>query len=171
MSLTRRLILLRHAKADNPAGVADHDRPLAPRGRTDAPRIGAELTRRGLVPDMALVSDARRTRQTFALLGLAIAPTFVPSIYEAEPSDILAAIRTVPAAVETLLVVGHNPGFELVARYLARFADVALLNAPGEKFPTGAFAVLAVNLGNWADLHAASMTVEAFVRPVDIETR
>ena len=44
----KRLILLRHAKSDYPDGVSDHERPLAPRGQRDAPRMGREIARRGL---------------------------------------------------------------------------------------------------------------------------
>jgi phosphohistidine phosphatase len=60
---TRRLILLRHAKSDWP-DVPDRDRPLAKRGRRDAPKIGRWLREHGYLPDTVICSDARRTRQT-----------------------------------------------------------------------------------------------------------
>jgi phosphohistidine phosphatase len=68
MSWSRRLLLFRHAKSDSPQGGSDHERPLGPRGRHDAPRMGEEMARRGLKPELALVSTATRTRETFALV-------------------------------------------------------------------------------------------------------
>ena len=60
----RRLMLLRHAKSNWPAGVADRDRPLAARGREAAPLIGGYLAEELLLPDLVLISPARRTVET-----------------------------------------------------------------------------------------------------------
>ena len=57
-------MLLRHAKSERAEpGASDRDRRLAPRGRTDAPKIGAYMARHGFVPDLALVSAAKRARK------------------------------------------------------------------------------------------------------------
>src|SRR3990172_12453315 len=69
----RRLMLLRHAKSDWPVGVADLERPLAPRGRAEAPVIGSFMAREALRPHLALVSPAKRTRETWALVSAALA--------------------------------------------------------------------------------------------------
>ena len=69
----KRLLLLRHAKSAWPDGVEDHDRPLSDRGRRDAPRMGAYIAAAGLRPDFALVSSARRTQETWALVAPATA--------------------------------------------------------------------------------------------------
>ena len=67
----RRLILMRHAKSSwADPGQRDFDRPLNARGVRSAPLLGAWLRERGHVPDAALVSTARRTRETWAGLGL-----------------------------------------------------------------------------------------------------
>ena len=62
---TRRLLLLRHAKSswDDPA-LADHDRPLAPRGRRAAKRMGAHLRDEQVEISLVLCSSATRARQT-----------------------------------------------------------------------------------------------------------
>ncbi len=109
----RRLILLRHAKSDRPAGVRDLERPLNKRGRRAAPAVGKRMAEEGLRPDLALVSPATRTRETWAAIKdeLGAPPDeTVPEIYEAAAEDILAAIRGASEEAATLLVVGHNPG-------------------------------------------------------------
>ncbi len=120
----RRLMLLRHAKSDWSApGRPDRERTLSPRGERTAPLMGRYLAEHGLVPQHAIVSVAERTRQTWQLLGKAItdAPSvrFDDRIYEAAPLDILAAIADAPVHSESLLVVGHNPGLQSLALFLA----------------------------------------------------
>ena len=111
------ILLFRHAKSSrDDAGLRDYDRPLAARGLRDAPRMGDEIARRGWVPDITLVSAARRTRETWMLaskaMGAEVPATFLDSIYEAEWQTLLAALRGVDPAIDTALMVGHNPGME-----------------------------------------------------------
>jgi phosphohistidine phosphatase len=138
-----RLMLLRHAKADRPAGVADHDRPLAKRGRADAERVGAYLAAEGLVPDRVVVSSAKRTRETCerVLAGLGAKPevTEEPRLYEATSDAILAVIGE--AGGGTVLVIGHNPGIHETAARLAGGGDREGLTRLREGFPTAALAV------------------------------
>ena len=96
----RRLILLRHAKSEWPNGVADSERPLAPRGRMAAPRMAAYLAREKLVADKVLISPARRTRETWALIAPSLTPApetaSEPRIYEAPVARLLAVVREQP---------------------------------------------------------------------------
>ncbi len=94
----RTLMLLRHAKAVPADGkIRDQDRPLAPRGQKDAPKIGAYMAKHDLVPDRALVSPSKRTRETWELLapafGKRIRPTYEERIYIASPQTILDLIQ------------------------------------------------------------------------------
>jgi len=153
--MTRTLFLLRHAKSswDDPT-LEDFDRPLAKRGREAAPLMGREMARRGWLPDLALVSAALRTRQTWDLVApefsREIAVTFDETIYEAPVERILAAIRKVPAEIATLVVVGHNPGFENLAGMLAApESNHEAMAAMQEKFPTAALARFSC-AGEWA---------------------
>ena len=160
-----RLLLLRHAKSDwSGPGLRDHDRPLAPRGLRDAPRLGHHLREHGLVPAAALASTARRARDTARLaLEAAGAPPealrLVPELYGSSPDEILRLVRRDGAAASPLLVVAHNPGMEdLVARLTGR----------PERFPTAALAVATVSVTRWADLTLAAATVETVLRPRDL---
>ncbi|MCG6114741.1 MAG: histidine phosphatase family protein [Mesorhizobium sp.] len=169
----RTLLLLRHAKSswDDPA-LADFDRPLAPRGETAAPVMGAEMARRGWRPDHALVSPSRRTRETWALVApcLAEAPAegFPERLYMAGADDLMAVVREAPAHLETLLVVGHNPGLEDFAARLAGDASAAgALDRMRTKFPTGALARFEFE-GAWRDLAHGSARLTHFLRPKDL---
>lgn len=167
-----RLLLLRHAKSswDDPS-LDDFRRPLAPRGEKAAPLIGREMARRGWLPEFALVSPATRTRWTWELvagqLPAACPARFSEAIYEAAPRDILAEIRKIPDKVSSLLVVGHNPGLELLAKTLAEpGSGPSALNRLNAKFPTAAIARFEVE-SDWAMLAAASARLTDFITPRD----
>src|SRR3984885_4023586 len=103
----RQLILLRHAKSAWPDDVPDHERPLAPRGRRDAPAAGDWLHRSGYVPDRVLCSTARRARETWQLaeekLGARPQTVFEDRVYGASSAELLDLARQTPAEVGTLL--------------------------------------------------------------------
>jgi phosphohistidine phosphatase len=166
----RRLLLLRHAKAERrtPEG-SDHDRALAGRGRTDARKIGAYLARHGLIPDRALVSTSARTRETWALVAEAFdkAPpaSFEAGIYEASPQAILDTIQKAGGNSATLLVIGHNPGLQELAALLIAAGDVDARQRLKEHFPTSALAVIGLPTGNWRTLHLHAGRLDHFVTP------
>lgn len=137
------LILLRHAKSDYPTGVADHDRPLAPRGLRESALAGHWLRAHAPGIDAVLCSTATRTRQTLARTEIAAPVQYVDRLYDATPGMILAAITEVPDDVGTLLVIGHEPGMSSLALGLAGDGSSEdVVEAVGRKFPTSAIAVL-----------------------------
>ncbi|HEY8580259.1 MAG TPA: histidine phosphatase family protein [Beijerinckiaceae bacterium] len=150
-----RLVILRHAKAAPQGGGGDHARPLVERGRADAARIGAWMRAEGLSPDVALVSDARRTRETMEIVlpHLARPPhlRIDPSLYLAEVPMLLRAVRAAPAGARTALLVGHNPGLAELAEALAGEGDPEARAALAESFPTAAVAVIDFD-GAWRDV-------------------
>ena len=120
--MTRRLILLRHAKSDWP-DVPDRDRPLAKRGRRDAPRIGRWLHDHGYLPDVVICSTARRTEQTWELVApeLAGAPSvrFEPRAYAASALTLRYLLQELPGRYRAALLIAHNPGLSELAASLA----------------------------------------------------
>lgn len=164
----RRLLLLRHAKSAWPDGVSDHERALAPRGRDAAPRMGAYLAEQGLIPDLALVSDARRARETWDLVRRSLPEVpmrLEPRIYEAPLDRLLTVLGETEDAAETLLMVGHNPGFASLTPALAGKGDPATLARLAEKFPTAGLAVLAFEAARWSEVAPRSGRLERFVTP------
>jgi phosphohistidine phosphatase len=167
----RRLMLLRHAKSDHARGLADIDRPLAARGREAAPRMAAYLAAEGLVPDLALVSSSRRTRETWDLVGPAldaVEARFDPRIYEAPDSRLLEVLREVGPGVRTVLMIGHNPGFADLARSLVGYGDRYAFARLIEKYPTAALAVIDFDAEDWAAVAPRAGRLERFVTPKGI---
>lgn len=127
----RRLLVMRHAKSAWPEGVADHDRPLGPRGLRDAPAAGRFLAENGGPPDLVLCSPARRARHTWELAAAELGspvptPTLhEPRLYGADGDELLDVLHGVPDEVATLLLVGHNPGLEDLVLLLSAGADGA----------------------------------------------
>jgi phosphohistidine phosphatase len=140
----RTLLLLRHAKSDYPQGVADHERPLAPRGEREAGLAGDWLRAHVPAVDAVLCSTATRTRQTLARTRIDAPVNFVDRLYDATPGAVIEEINRTEPDVETLLVIGHEPAMSSVALGLAT-ADGSNTTAAeriSTKFPTSAIAVL-----------------------------
>ncbi|MEV7510727.1 histidine phosphatase family protein [Streptomyces sp. NPDC091201] len=142
----RRIALLRHAKADWP-DVSDHDRPLADRGRKDAPAVGLKLAETGIAFDLALCSTAARTRETWklAVQEMPHRPRthYEERIYDASPGELVALLNETPDEVRDLLVIGHNPGMHALADLLtARAEGDTLARMTRTGFPTAALAIV-----------------------------
>ncbi|MBP1858433.1 SixA phosphatase family protein [Rhizobium herbae] len=165
----RRLILLRHAKSAWPEGVADEERPLAERGRKSAPVIGTYMAREKLIPDLAIISPARRARETWEFVRDALSEKVpeheAPDIYEVEAGRILEVIRTVKPGIRTLLMIGHNPGMEELASLLMQDGDQDAIDRMKEKFPTAGLAVIDFDVEGWDEVAAGAGTLERFVTP------
>ncbi|MET7618015.1 histidine phosphatase family protein [Streptomyces sp. NPDC005408] len=165
---SRRLVVLRHAKSAWPDDVADHDRPLAPRGRRDAPAAGRWLRESDCVPDLVVCSTARRTRRTWELAAAEfdVTPpvTHDVRLYGASATELLDVVREIPGRVRTLMLIGHNPGAQELVLMLAGEADAFALEQTRTKFPTSAIAVLRVP-GPWSDLEAGAARLTEMVVP------
>jgi len=165
----RRLILFRHAKAESPDGVADAERPLAERGRADAARIGAYLANQGLRPDAAVVSTARRTRETweFAAAALRLAPpvSFDDQLYEARAETLLEVLREIRPETRSLLLIGHNPGMEELARALVGSEEKDARRSLAQKFPTSGLVVIDFPFDAWSKIKPGTGRLVQYVTP------
>lgn len=164
----RRIVILRHAKADWP-DVPDHERPLAERGRQDAPAAGRWLAERGIQPELTLCSTAARTRETWKLVAAELPrrprTRYEDAVYEATLGDLLAVVNGVDDDVRELLLIGHNPGMHALADALAGRAEGdarARMNRGG--FPTAAIAVLTLG-GSWKSAEHGAGTLTDYWTP------
>src|SRR5215212_5982173 len=163
-----RLLLLRHGKAASPDGIEDSDRPLTRRGRDAARRMGLYLAEQGLVPDLALVSPARRAQETWSLAEPALGGVPARSdarIYEAPPDRLLAVVREATPEIRTLLVVGHNPGLEELLRMLLSREERYATAATMAKFPTAALAAVDLAASTWRAVAPGLGPLHRFVTP------
>jgi phosphohistidine phosphatase len=152
----RTLVLLRHAKSAHPPAVADMDRALTPRGHADAAVAGGWLTSQRLIPQVVMCSPARRTRETWHGVALAlgqdatgITVVYDPTVYEAARGQgLLDLVTAVDPAVTAVLMIGHNPTLSMLSELL----DPA---APDDGLRTAGIAVHRVP-GSWRDLSAGA---------------
>jgi len=147
--MMKTLLVLRHAKSsrDDPA-LDDRDRPLNARGERDAPRMGLLVRDEQLSPDLVVCSDAVRARQTAEAMAEAAGYSgtilLEHRLYAAEAAVILAVLRdVVEPDVDTVMIVGHNPGLEDL---------VSALTGAREDLPTAALAQLALPIDRWAEI-------------------
>jgi phosphohistidine phosphatase len=147
----QRLILLRHGEAEaNSTSGRDLDRALTGGGVAAVSRAAKALAAAKAIPDLALVSAARRTRETWQ----AAQPSFPLSkvlfkseIYNADVSALLAMAAESDA--RTVMIVGHNPAIQgLALDLLARQgADAALTARVEARFPPATAAVFSFDDG------------------------
>lgn len=169
----RTLYLLRHAKSDrSDPGLADSDRPLAPRGRRDAPAVAAYMRTHGYRPDLVLCSTAVRTRETLALLlpelGGTIAVDYDRTLYLASPEVMLQRLRDVGEETGSVLMIGHNPGMARLAGMLAPRGERRALARMREKYPTCGLAVIHLHIDRWEQVEPGAGTLTDFMIPAEL---
>jgi phosphohistidine phosphatase len=161
------LFLLRHAKSswDDPE-LADHDRPLAPRGRRAAKAMAEHLRRERIAPSVVLCSSARRAQETLERIAPALGDDasvlIEPGLYPASASSLLERLRQLPEGTGSALLVGHNPAVQELALTLAGGGPRRA--AMERKYPTAALATLGFE-GSWSELDAGAAELVDFVTP------
>ncbi len=134
---------MRHAKSSwKETGISDHDRPLNKRGLRDAPRIADAIHDRGWTPDLILVSSSKRTLQTLSQMSNrfeGVQSEIRTEIYHATVNDLLLVLEDT-AQEGTTMVLGHNPGSEILVNHLSGEWHV---------LPTAAAVLLVESTGQW----------------------
>lgn len=170
----KRLVLLRHFKSSwHEAGMADHDRPLAPRGQHDATLMAETMIARGLTPDRILCSPARRTRETLAALEAVIGAmseitAFVDELYSGPEIDYRAIIATMGGDADRLMLIGHNPRIHATALALVGAGNRDARAHLAHKYPTGALTMIEFAADNWPGAAEGGGKLAAFIRPRDV---
>jgi phosphohistidine phosphatase len=167
----KQLFLLRHAKSSHKdSSLADHERPLASRGRRATELMAAYLREHGIEPALVLCSSALRARQTLdgvaPALGASPEVRIESELYEDSAAGLRSRLQRIPDAVPSAMLIGHNPAMEQLALDLASggpaLADLAA------KYPTGALAILEFGIA-WIDLDADGARLVGLVKPRDLE--
>ena len=168
--MPRDLLILRHAKSDwSTDATRDFERPLAKRGRNDAPRMGEWLSREGLVPDAVVSSPAERARETTLLVcnSVGFKPKKVvweDAVYAASQSELLGVLAGCPADAASVMLVGHNPGLEDLVDFLAGGVEES---PDGKLLPTAALARLEMP-EDWRQLKSGCARLLSITRPRDL---
>ena len=145
------LLIVRHGEAAR--GDNDRDRALTPAGQLESAELGRRLKRRSLIPQLALCSPARRAKETWreisATLGQTVQKRVVESLYPGEPAAIMAAVAETPAAVSTLMIVGHNPGLQTVVGALSTTGEAQAMALLAGGLSTGSCAEIIFQADRW----------------------
>lgn len=156
--MSRELLLLRHGKSDWKFDADDYHRPLKDRGKRGAQRMGVWLQQQALIPDLILSSPAERALVTAEkcckTMGLGAQHIQCDKrIYLAQCSELLEVLAGIPAEVQRVMLVGHNPGLELLLHFLS---DEAIeMPEDGKLLPTATLAWLMIT-GSWSELRQGS---------------
>jgi len=165
--MPRELLILRHAKSAWDTGApSDFERPLAPRGREAAPRVGRWLANQGLVPDYVVSSPAERARQTVeavcAELGIGTADIeWDRRIYGGWSRTLIDVLRDSPEHAGRVLIAGHNPGLEDLLESLCR--ERIAMPPDGKLLPTAAVARLEID-SPWSEVQAGCAVLISLTR-------
>jgi phosphohistidine phosphatase len=166
----RRLVVVRHGKSAWPVGVPDRERPLADRGVRDAPRMGARIGEVVGRVDLAVVSPARRARETWELLGPALGEVGEvrrePRAYDAWGEELLDVVTELPDPARTVLILAHEPGVSELVLALAAESEGPLLDRVATKFPTCGVAVLSADRP-WDRFVPGCARLDSFLTPRD----
>lgn len=148
MPESRTLFVMRHAKSDwGSPTLDDHDRPLNPRGKRDAPRMARWLMKNGIAPDCIAASSALRARTTAEMLretwknGVRL--ELYPQLYLAGPESYLKIASSLDDTIQSPIFIGHNPGLEEL---------VALLTGETVEMPTAAIAEIQLPVRSWKEV-------------------
>ena len=169
------LLLMRHAKsAWDDTRLSDHDRPLSPRGRQAASAMRGAMRELGLLPDIVLVSSARRTLETLqALEPWDKTPLIEPidALYLAHARRLLRVLNGLAETAHCVLLIGHNPGVHQLALTVVG-ADAleqggAETRRLAEGYPTAALAEFAI-AGTWRGLGEGGGRLLRFLKPKDL---
>ncbi|MEA4812358.1 MAG: histidine phosphatase family protein [Anaerolineaceae bacterium] len=143
--MTKTLFLMRHGKSSwKEKGIPDEKRPLKKRGVESATMIGRTLKANEIVPELILSSPAKRAKNTAEIVAKEShypnKPELVESFYMGEPSDYIARLQQIPAEVDKVMLIGHNPGLE---------ALLQLIDGHVDAMPTGSLAVVKLDVSSW----------------------
>lgn len=158
------LFVLRHAKSswDHPH-LSDFDRPLNGRGEKAAPAMGEFMREKGLVPEVVIASPAKRARMTAERASAGgefeAQIIFDDRIYGAGASSLVYVISGIDDRYGSAMIVGHNPGFEMLVRALTR---------EGGRMPTAALAVIDLGIDKWSEVESGAGTLRGLFLPREI---
>lgn len=167
----RELMLLRHSKSEwKNSELADIDRPLSDRGKKNASKMGRWLKEHAHIPDLILVSPAKRAQQTLRRVcsDFSVNSITVDPLYLADLNTLLKVLSEAPSA-ERIMIIGHNPGLEMLFAFLnheesqqqTQNSDSVTL------FPTTSLAHFILPQ-SWHTLEKGEGKLIQFIRPKDI---
>ena len=164
------ILLLRHGKSDwSKPGLADFDRPLAGRGKKDAPHMGKVLLKFKVSPDIIISSPAKRARMTAEIVaetcGFKPQIKIIDALYNGDSHDIISILKNLPDWVERPMLVGHNPTFEETISTLLTIHSGPTKESVKVRFPTAALVCINADITYWNQLTQGCCTLLWLIIP------
>ena len=154
---------MRHAKSDwANRNNTDHQRPLNARGIRDAPVIGARIKEKGILPDLVLVSDAQRTRDTWKLIQPYLVTSkvqFLAELYLANSIELLKIIQQSEDKHQTIMILAHNPGITYAFYELAQITI--------DNVPTAGVGCIEFDCMSFSEIAESKSSLTYFTYPKD----
>jgi len=169
----KQLAIFRHAKSDwgNP-GQTDFERPLNKRGRKAAKKVGRVLREQGFACDQIVCSPATRAKETVERFekGYESLPalSFEPRLYMCSTGTLIEVINALPDEAQTVMIVGHNPGFHDIVLRMTKSDGNGYREKVGANYPTGAFALIHFPVECWADVDPSSGEIRQVIFPREL---
>lgn len=169
-----RLYILRHAKSSWALpGRSDFDRGLNGRGTKDLARIARAMTKHNYLPDQIYCSSSNRTRLTIdgivpLIPGFSPAIEYQDNLYSGPLDNYLAALQSHPDKTSSLMIVGHNPTCDTLASFLIGDGQEDAMKIISYKYPTGALAVIDMDVAGWGDIAENTGYLRDFLIPKDL---
>ncbi len=165
----KKIYLLRHAESPLDLSMDDKDRILSAHGKVQALNVGSYLTKQKITIDLAICSDATRTKMTLANVvdaGVTIKKTnYQDALYNAPAKHILNAIQQCDANIESVLIVAHNPGIHRLAHMLGERGNIRKAQKLGFAYDPATLSIFDIESDNWANVTSAIITLNDVVIP------
>ena len=168
------LTMLRHAKSSwgDPL-LRDNDRPLNTRGKSQAQQMGDHLSQQGIDPDLIICSSAKRARQTLKQVSKNWQTDaniiFEDRLYLASTSAILSLLVEHANDANHIMIIGHNPGFHMLASSLANMGDAHDLETLSQRYPTGTLCVIKSKAKQWQNIDNGTGELAIFTTPKSLK--
>lgn len=155
--MAKELFLIRHAKSDWSFDLTDIERPLNGRGHKNAPAMAKRLKDYGIIPQLIVTSNARRTKETagYFMDELALSANHLvidPHIYEAHYETLLMVVNKLDNQYDRIAMIGHNPGISIINSYLSGDNSFA--------FPTCGIVHLHFEVDDWQEISQGTGTIK-----------
>lgn len=166
----KKIILLRHAKSNHtPPGLEDFDRNLNEKGLEDLNKVSEFLNSEQFIPEKIYCSSATRTKETcetiISEIKTPIDVEYSMNLYLANTEVLFNKIKGTNRDINTVMVVGHNPGIHDLVLFLLKNEGSASERELYGSFPTSALAILNFNCEEWQNLGPSNCTLEHFKIP------
>ena len=160
------LYVMRHSKSSwKNKNLEDYNRPLSKKGKSEIKLITKFLKNKKTTLDLAYVSSAKRTVQTYKELIKKIKISkiiFSKKLYLTDPSEILKFIKKTKSKYKNLILINHEPSCKKLVLKLIRKKYIKFKE---KVFDTSSIAKINFGSNKWSEIKNYSGKLIFFKTP------